>query len=81
MELFVTRYDRTYDKRMTFGEFSEAFLPMDSYYANMLNKRGAYINAKPLYRRDDVFLADTQVEFRSMWRTHFKVEVSNENLR
>lgn len=34
-----------------------------------------------MYRRDDGFLADTQVEFRSMWRTHFKVELANESLR
>lgn len=40
VELFVTRYDRSHDRRLTFSEFSEAFLPMDKYYANMLNRRG-----------------------------------------
>ena len=34
-----------------------------------------------MYRRDDCFLSDTQIEFRSMWRTHFKVECSSETLR
>lgn len=81
IELFVTRYDRNYDRRLTFSEFSEAFLPVDSYYAHMLNGRSANIHQKPMFRRDDVFLSDTQVEFRSMWRTHFKLEIANENLR
>jgi Ca2+-binding EF-hand superfamily protein len=81
VELFVTRYDRNYDRRLTFSEFSEAFLPVDSHYAQILNRRSANINRKPLFRRDDVFLADSQVEFRSMWRTHFRVEIENENLR
>lgn len=35
----------------------------------------------PLYRRDDCFLADTQIEFRSVWRTHFKSEVAAESIR
>ena len=35
----------------------------------------------PLYRRDDCFLADTQIEFRNMWRVHFKVEAAAENIR
>jgi hypothetical protein len=77
----VTRYDRSNDRRLTFSEFSEAFLPMDSHYANMLNRRAANLGKKPLFRRDDVFLSDTQVEFRSMWRTHFRVEIANESLR
>lgn len=34
-----------------------------------------------MYRRDDCFLADTQVEFRSMWRTHLNIEASRETLR
>lgn len=54
---------------------------MDSYYATMLNRRNANFNGKVTYRRDDCFLADSQVEFRSMWRTHFNVEASSETLR
>lgn len=81
VELFVTRYDRTHDRRLTFSEFSEAFLPVDSYYSNMLSKRNGNVMTRTLFRRDDVFLGDTQVEFRSMWRTHFKVECATETLR
>jgi Ca2+-binding EF-hand superfamily protein len=81
VELVVARYDRNHDKRLNFSQFSEAFLPVDSHYASMLNRRSANILSKPLFRRDDCFLADTQVEFRSMWRSHFKVELENETLR
>lgn len=77
----MTRYDRNHDKRLTFAEFSEAFLPIDSHYSAMLNRRASNIRAKPFFRRDDCFLADTQCEFRSMWRTHFKVEIDSETLR
>ena len=80
VELFVTRYDRNHDRRLSFSEFSESFLPFDNHYSTQLNRR----NANPQrvsYRRDDCFMADTQVEFRSMWRTHFKVETASETLR
>ena len=29
VELFMARYDRTYDRRLTFAEFSEAFLALE----------------------------------------------------
>jgi hypothetical protein len=46
----------------------------------MLNRRPS--NHKcPIYRRDDCFYADTQVEFRNMWRVHFKVEAAAEAVR
>ena len=81
VELFVTRYDRTHDRRLTFPEFSEAFLPLDQYFCTMLNRRPANRPGKAVYKRDDCFLADTQVEFRSMWRTHFSAECASETLR
>ncbi len=37
IELFVSRYDRSRDRRLTFGEFCEAFLPMDTHYSQLLN--------------------------------------------
>ena len=43
VELFITRYDRNNDRRLTFSEFSEAFLPTDSYYSHMVNRRCANI--------------------------------------
>lgn len=35
----------------------------------------------PLYRRDDCFLPDTQLQFRALWRTHFRTEVVAESVR
>jgi Ca2+-binding EF-hand superfamily protein len=81
LELFMTRYDRGGDRRLTFAEFGDAFLPMDSHCSTILNRRKANPLVKAMYRIDDCFLADTQVEFRSMWRTHFKIEGSSETLR
>lgn len=34
-----------------------------------------------LYSRDDCFLSETKVEFRNVWRTHFKIESYSESLR
>jgi hypothetical protein len=34
-----------------------------------------------LYARDDVFLSETRIEFRNVWRTHFKIETYAEQLR
>ena len=79
-DLFITRYCKKGDRRLNFSEFSEAFLAHDSYYANMVNRRGS--NYVPrVIRRDDVFLPHTSFEFQSMWRTHIRVENANESLR
>ena len=59
VELFMTRYDRTQDRRLTFSEFSEAFLPVDPEQASVLNRRRANPVNRAMYRRDDCFLADT----------------------
>ena len=80
VELFVTRYDSNGDRRLTFNEFSDAFVAQDSYYAHMVNRRPSN-HRHPLYRRDDCFMADTQIEFRNVWRVHFKTEVSAESIR
>lgn len=80
VELFVTRYDGTGDRRLNFNEFANAFVTQDYYYAGMVNRRPSNYRY-PLYRRDDCFLADTQIEFRNMWRVHFKTESAAELIR
>ena len=70
LELFITRYDSSGDRRLNMREFSDAFLALDAYYANMVERRGSN-HRYPLYRRDDCFMPDTQLEFRAVWRTHF----------
>ena len=79
-ELFITRYDKSGDRRLNFSEFGEAFLAFDSYYSSMVNRRPSnYISR--VVRRDDVFLPNTAFEFGSMWRTHIRVENASESLR
>lgn len=80
VDLFVKRYDSNKDGRLSFAEFSDAFLSSDSYYSHMLNRRPSN-HRHPIYRRDDCYYADTQVEFRNMWRVHFKVEAAAEAVR
>lgn len=80
VDLFLKRYDDNKDGRLNFNEFSDAFLSNDSYYSHMLNRRPSN-HRHPCYRRDDCFYSDTQVEFRNMWRVHFKVEVAAEAVR
>lgn len=40
-ELIMTRYDKSGDRRLTFHEFSEAFLAYDTYYSSMVRSRPA----------------------------------------
>jgi len=70
LDLYVTRYDKGGDRRLNRREFSESFLAIEAYYANMVERRGSN-NRVPLYRRDDCFMQDTALEFMSVWRTHF----------
>jgi len=80
IELFMTRYDKNGDRLLCFNEMSEAFTALDSYYAHMLNRRSSNHRA-PIFRRDDCFFADTQVELRNLWRAHFACEVKAETIR
>ncbi len=80
LDLFITRYDTTGDRRLTMREFSDACLALDAYYANMAERRGSN-HRYPLYRRDDCYLPDTQLQFRALWRTHFRTEVVAESVR
>lgn len=80
LDLFITRYDTSGDRRLTMREFSDAFLALDAYYARMVECRGSN-HRYPLYRRDDCYQPDTQLEFRAVWRTHFRSEVAAESTR
>jgi Ca2+-binding EF-hand superfamily protein len=77
IELFITRWDKSGDRRIQFHEFSEAFCAHDSYYSSMVNRRPSNYTPRPI-RRDDCFLANTAFEFQNMWRTHMRVETSAE---
>ena len=69
LDLFMTRYDDGGDRHLNMREFGEAFLPLDAYYAGMVNRRGSN-HIYPVYRRDDCLRPDTQLNFCAVWRTH-----------
>ena len=58
VNLFFQRYDNDRNHRLTFKEFSQAFLSDDAYYAHMLNRRPSN-HRLHLHRRDDCFFPDT----------------------
>ena len=82
LELFFQRYDTDKDGRLRFSEFSEAFIPRDSYAASKLNGRGSNYMRPPFYpTRDSCFETGTRFEFKDIFNTHFRVEVAAESLR
>jgi Ca2+-binding EF-hand superfamily protein len=80
VDLFFKRYDSDNSGEIGFKEFAKAFESDDTYYAHMLNRRPSN-HRHACYRRDDCFYADTQIEFRNMWRVHFKCENGAEQVR
>lgn len=81
LELYFKRYDKNQDMRIRFSEFSDSFTPLDAYYAGLLNRRTSNETRGRLYQRDDCFMSQTKLEFKNVWRTHFKVESFSESIR
>jgi len=81
LELYFKRYDKDMNGRMKFSEFADSFTPSDTYYGAMLNRRTSNNSRGRLYARDDCFMSDTKIEFKNLWRTHFKIESYSESLR
>lgn len=67
--------------RLRFSEFCDSIVPLDAYYANLLNRRTSNDIRGRLYQRDDCFLGETKIEFKNLWRVHFKIESYSESLR
>jgi Ca2+-binding EF-hand superfamily protein len=80
VDLFITRYDGSGDKRLDAREFEAAFLANDSYAKNDVARRPSNYTPRPL-RRDDCFQPRTAESFKSMWRTHIRVENAAELVR
>lgn len=84
LELYFKRYDRDHDGKLRFSEFCESMLPLDSYYASMLNRRSSN-NVRavpPHYARDECFTSySTRLDFKELWRTHLRVEQATEEQR
>lgn len=81
IDLFITRYDTSHDRRLDMREFEDAFLSKDHYYASMVQRRPHNYPYPRGPRRDDCFLPNTAYEFQSMWRTHIRVEQAAELVR
>jgi hypothetical protein len=83
IELFFHRYDKDRDGRLRFSEFCDAFVPMEPHYADMINARhsmnrtSVFSGAMP----EHLFVPITVMDFKELWRTHFRVEVLAEDLR
>lgn len=80
IELFITRYDKSGDRRLNRAEFGAAFLSLDPHYSAMLERRAS--NYRPAgYRADDCFFSDTAAQQREVWRVHFATEHLGESVR
>ena len=80
VELFVTRYDTSNDRRLDAREFEAAFLANDAFASSQVARRPSNYTPRPI-RRDDCFQPRTSSEFAAMWRTHIRVENSAELIR
>jgi len=80
IDLFITRYDTSGDRRLNMREFGDAFLPLDAYHSRNVEVRGSN-HRYPSYRRDDCFYPHTADEFKQVWRTHFRSVISDEATR
>jgi len=83
IELFFQRYDKDRDGILRFAEFSNAFVPIDHNYKDVLNSRGSNHRSATFHATnpEGVFVPSTLLDFKELWRTHFRVELLAENLR
>ena len=81
VDLFIARYDGSGDRRLQAREFEDAFLAQSDQYAkNDVARRPSNYTPRPI-RRDDCFQPRTAESFKSMWRTHIRVENAAELAR
>ena len=80
VDLFITRYDGSGDRKLDAREFEAAFLANDAFANSQVARRPSNYTARPI-RRDDCFNPRTANEFASMWRTIIRVENAAELAR
>jgi Ca2+-binding EF-hand superfamily protein len=78
--LFVKRYDRNGDGRISYAEFSDALMPKSASYATSLQLRRAHYSILRA-PRSEYFSSYTRDLFFKTMKVHFSVEASAENLR
>merc|ERR1712166_1184691 len=80
VDLWINRYDGSGDRKLDAREFEAGFLANDSYASSEVARRPSNYTPRPI-RRDDCFQPRTADEFKSMWRTHIRVENASEAVR
>jgi Ca2+-binding EF-hand superfamily protein len=80
VDLFITRYDGSGDRKLDAREFEAAFLANDAFANSQVARRPSNYTPRPI-RRDDCFQPRTANEFASMWRTIIRVENAAELAR
>ncbi len=78
--LFIKRYDRNGDGRISYAEFSDAFMPKSASISTSLQLRRAHYSVLRA-PRSEYFSSYTRELFFKTLRVHFSVESSAENLR
>lgn len=67
LELWFKRYEGGRKGRLSYNDFSKAFIPFDSHYGSIVQRRPSNYR-KYLSRRDECFYTETSAEFRNYWR-------------
>lgn len=83
IDLFFDRFDRDFDSRLSFAEFSSVFNPKDPGYFDALNSRHSNHQYTSNVRNNPahVFLPVTLLDFKELLRTVFRIEVEAEFLK
>jgi len=55
VELFFSRYDKDGDGMISFSEFTDAFTPIESYYASIVGRRTSSHRRINPYKKDEIF--------------------------
>lgn len=80
LRLFIKRYDRSYDERLNYSEFCDAFTPKAPHHASALTARKPYHYPKN-DPRQYYFVRETKDLLAQTFKVHFRCENSAEFVR
>jgi len=81
VELFFMRHDRNEDGLIAFSEFTDAFMPNESYYGSIVGRRTSSHKKVNPYRKEDIFEHPTACQLKHFLRSAIKLEGNAEVLR
>jgi len=79
--LFFYRYDRDGDGCISFSDFTDAFTPIENYYASIIGRRTSSHRRINPYKKDDIFEHHTACQLKNTLRVMFESEYRLELLR